>query len=274
MTDLIKEACAYAQTRVVTHFINMNTDMAQMISKNIFATTYICRSRMPIDTIRQLASQGFLDFAVNGAEELLADPMMLWMNQIVSMDCLAIATQMPQVFEFYLRTCFPFWHDTPPRWKHRILEMTFGLSSPFTADAFRQLICPGGQIRPIDVQEWIEDGCSLLRLVIFVYLKFCSDSDAGDCDTLLKETLTATDDLHYMVDPPYPSFDRFDSLSAFESATCRLLYETFHFRILSPYSLNPRRWLKRLRVNLQSLMSIIASCGHDILDFGRKEAAI
>lgn len=272
MTDQIKEACHYSQTRIVNHFINMNTDMAQMISKDVWATTYICTSNMPMDIIRQLSSQGFLDFAVDGAEELFADPMSLWMNEIISLDCLALATQMPELFEFYLQTCFPFWHDTPPSWKHKILEMTVGLNSPFTADALQQLICPGGHIRPIDLQEWIEDGCSLLRLVLFVYLKFCSDDGAGDWDSLLEETIKATDDLHHMVEPPYPSID--STRSAFESATRWILEEYFNIRIFSPLNLTPRRWLKKFRVNLQSLMSIIAGCGHDISKFGRKEAVI
>lgn len=245
------------------------------MTMDTWALSRILQGTMPIDIIRQLSSRGSFHSLANAAEDFLQfqDETMLWsISHLSSGYCLSSASQRQELFEFCLRTYFPFWNDLPPRRKQFILmfDLTTG---NWTADGLRHIICPDGVIRPIDTKAWNDDGASLLHPIFLKYLlhSFVT-ADSGKFKTLLKEAIQATDDVHrtfYSTLAPHFIEGPF---SALQEALMALMKLTFVWPGFPFEKLTVRGRLERMAVALQSLVSVIASCGYDLLKFGRQEA--
>lgn len=267
----MKLACTFSQTHIIKHFLDMNLDIAYITSTQPRTILDITRN-LPVDMILSLVGRGCLE-PINHTVEDFEN---LWANMTtthwVSMTVFTLVAPGREVFEVLLRTSFPFWRDYPPRRKHRIILNRLSFYE-MTADSLRRLvICPYGPVRPIDAQIWIDDGASLLSLVFSYYLRNSSNPDTGNWDTLLEEAIKASDDMHHILDSPFIFFEFNNACSAFKSA---LLWSIFRFRGWKREDkTTTRHELRELTVNLQWMMSILASCGHNLLEFGRQEAAI
>lgn len=266
-TDNIKWACLLSHNHIVNHLINMNADTAQTEFKDIASLMTPSMSCLPMETIRRLSSRGFLDPLAIAAEELLSLPTSPSWLLNDSLFYFAFTTHTAELFAFCFSTCVPSWRGISPGLKQQTVKLMFTSPNPWhpwPVDCARFLICPDSPIRPIDVQEWKEGGVSLLQLVFFIYLNLSRGAGFGDWSTLIEETIKATNDVHHLVKSPYPLSDISDACSAFESALVESLYNNLH----------SERGLKELRMNLKSLLSILTCCGHDLLEFGQKEASI
>lgn len=274
--DQIKVACEYSQTHMVQRLIDMNLDKMRDDITAKEASKMIFTDRLSMDVMQPLVSRGFFDSLSNGAQDFNILPLPIPANDatVSSFLCLSAASTRQDVFELYLRTCFPFWHTLRPRKKQMIL----GAIPPapnWTADAVRLLICPSGSVQAIDMRTWLDDGVSLLQLVMSLYLNSYPGGTKKDWHALLQEIIIVTDDLHLMLKPlDYYYGLSSDAFSAFKSALVPTLAYIFVYKHDWPGGWEAQDGLNQLTANLQSLMSIIASCGHDLLKFGLREAAI
>lgn len=248
----------------------MNLDIAYITSTQP-RTVLDIFEELPVDMILSLVGRGCLEPIILTVEDFDNRRINLSMNHHwVGMRALTLVALTQEVFEVLLRTCFPFWRDYPPRRKHWWILNRLS-SFKMTADSLRRLVIfPYGPVRPIDAQVWMDDGASLLSLVFSYYLRFSSNPDTGDWDTLLEEAIKASDDIHHILDSPFIYYRFRHSFSAFKSA---LVWSLFDFRDWKEDKTTTRHELRELTVNLQHMMSILANCGHDLLEFGRQEAA-
>lgn len=273
--DQIKLACLFSHTHIVKHFINMSVVRSDITAMNIFMTMAIVEGRIPLDILQPLLSDGsFLEPLFDAAQDLEVLPEPTGLLHGFSVLCLsAVVAREQDLLDLYLQTCFPFWHNLCPRRKMEILSFDFSLGN-WPADVIRRLICPNSPIRPIDAQVWIDDSASLLYVVLSSYLRPPVKAGDGKWDTLLREAIKATDDMHCMLESPNNSFGIRGTRSVFESALVFLLKPILSQRRHNWDKKTRRRGLKELTTNLQSLMSVLASCGHDLLEFGRREAVV
>lgn len=287
--DPFKMACDRLHIPIINYFISMNLDKPCIAAGlNEFTAITIPVSGLPIDILRQSVSRGLIDSLINAAEDfgILNEPMAYNFDGLLSIISLIFTMNCPESFELIFRTCFPFWRSLPPRRKQEILmPLPFGLSSYegdlfWTADAFRLLFCPDGPVRKIDVQAWNDGGASLLHQVFSCYLSSSRRRDRG-WKRLLEEVIEATDDMHYKLELPYAHVD-------FRALTCSAVYvgarsalEWTLVAVLNGLLMDAeapqapvRRVLKKLMWKLQAIMSVLDSCGYDLLEFGRQEAAV
>lgn len=255
----------------------MDVTRSDITEMNIIALIYIVLGGLSLDILQPLLSSGSLDPLLSAAEDLWDGPATWSYLEILSVHCLGAVARKQDLLDIYFRACFPHWQNLPPRSKHRILMLDFAPHAQgWTPDALRFVICPSSPIRPIDAQEWINDGASLLHLMFTYYLRIPSKAGNEDWSTLMEEVIKATDDTHYMMQGPFMSCMMEAAYTALESALVSGLYHIFFwdrclgFNLKRPISYG----LKVLTENLQSLMSLLASSGHDLLEFGRQEASI
>lgn len=268
--DQIKVACRLAQTPIVNHFINMDLDQWDTTPMDIWTVEEVCGGTMPIDVVRKVLSRGSCDSLASAAASVQPYDQGSWsFRQHRNVFCLSWTSQRQELLhEYCLRTHFPSWRKLPPRQKQDVLMSTLPFAS-WTANNLRLMICPDGPIRPVEAEAWNDDGVSLLHVIIPYYLMEFYEDHAGDFKTLLEEAIQATDDVHYMhtFKPRSHISGIGESCSAFQVALMSLLH----------YSVDLKRRigrgsLERLTMALQSLMSVLATCGHDLLGFGRREA--
>lgn len=273
--DQIKVACEFSQTHIVQRLIELNLDRMRDDDMGLDVVVVVATTRMSMGGVQTLASRGFFDPLSDAARdfEIFTDCFPSSAAAIYSVLCLSLAAVRQDVFEIYVRTCFPFWHILRPRRKQGILDIDSNATS-WTVDAIRLLICPRGSIQAIDTRAWIDDQASLLHLVLSLYFDSCRGDTTRDWHVLLQEVITATDDLHYMLEPVDTYAKSSQTCSALKSALVLTLNNILSYGRGSPGDTETQRALDQLTANLQSLMSIIASCGHDLLEFGRREAAI
>lgn len=272
--DQNKVACVLSHTHIVNYFIDMNLDIMSTTAMGIATVFAVFEGTMPIDIIRQLSSRGFFNSLANATEDFeLYNETVEWNGaHIFSAFGLVLASRRQELFELCLRAYFPCWYDLPPRLKQEILILGV-LFVGCTADGLRRIICPDGPIRPIDTKAWNNDGASLLHVLFHYYLLRNFVTDSEDFKSLLEEAIRATDDVHYVYHGFHPKtflLEEAEGVSALRGALSLL-------PIVTDISL--KVWtvhgkLSGMTVALQSLMSVLATCGHDLLDFGRKEADI
>lgn len=271
--DQIKLACYYSHTHIVKHFINMNLDITNLTAMDISAAPDIfgVPLAMPINIIRQLASRGCFHFLANAAEDFeFYNETLPWdMNLLWSARCLALASNWQELFDLCLRTYFPFWNDLPPILKQTMVMHGIGFGG-WAADGLRRLICPDGPIRPIDTKAWNDGDGSILHMVFSSYLVQSFRAEAGDFKTLLEEAIQATDDVHHASESENTWTDVRDYCTALQEGLLMLLNCGLDEGLTEER--NACRGLERLTRALQSLMSVLASCDYDLLEFGRQEA--
>lgn len=268
----IKVACICSNTHIVNHFINMNLGMTNMTAMDINTVLLIFRGTMPIDTIRRLSSHGCLEPLANVAEdfELCNEPE--WtIESMLKFYCLSLASQRQELLEFCLRTYFPFLQDLPPRQKRFIL-FCGSRQERWTADGLRHIISPDGPIQPIDTKAWNDDGVSILHVVFSYYLMQLSKAEAGNFKTLLEEAIQATDDVHHASESDFYFNGIAENCSALQQGLLTSLHDNFRSTASWKEGRTTRAVLEGLTTALQSLMSVLASYGYDLLEFGRQEA--
>lgn len=233
---------------------------------------------LPMDIIRQLSSRGSFETLADAAEGFgqlngTMTPRRLGEAQIFSTFCLFWASQRQELFEHCLRTYFPFWYDLPPKRRQGILMLDL-LMANWTAIGLRQIIRPNGPIQPADTKAWSDDGVSILHVVFVFYLLHYCEADAGDCDTLLEEAIQATDDVHRtFAREEFHHFGLTESFSVLQAAIMTLLKIRSYGTGMLLEKRVARGKLEKMTEALQSLMSVVASCGYDLLEFGRREAS-
>lgn len=265
-------ACKGSHTQIVNHLINMNLDITNTTAMSTTTVVSILEGKMPIDIIRQLSSRGSFHSLADALEDVGPYNEMTWeFNQIESAWCLALASRWQEFFDLYLRTYFPLWNDLPPRLKQDTVVFGIGYGM-WTVDGLRRVICPDGPIRPIDTKTWNDGNGSLLHVVLSYYLMQFSKAEAGDSKTLelLEEAIQATDDVHHASEPSDFFTDIREKCSALQEGLMMSLHYSFELApIRERYA---HTMLEILTRALQSLMSVLASCGYDLLKFGRQEA--
>lgn len=289
--DQIKVACRFSQTHIIQRLIQLNLDRLRSDTVTVVSCLMSDNTHLPMVTMQPLVSRGFFDSLSNAAQdfEVLADHVPTSFAHYSTIVCLSWVTIWQDVFELYLRTCFPFWHTLRPRRKQELFEL-FPIGTDWTVEAVRLLICPRGSVQAIDTQTWIDDGASLLHLVLSFYFTSHCENTTRDWPALLQEIITATGDLHHMLESLCPGgqisnacheleglYSRCQisgACSALKSALLLTLNNILRYGNDSPGDVAMQHGLKRLTAKLQSLMSIIATCGHDLLKFGQREAAI
>lgn len=273
--DQIKVACDNSQIHIVQCLIEMNLDRMRDDVTAFASRDMVSIARLPMGVMQSLASRGFFDLFSNAAQDFNVFTVRLSINKdnFHSVFFLSLLAFRQEVFEFYLRTCFPFWHTLKPRRKQDILELLSPYSD-WTAHAVRLLVCHHGPVQAIDTRTWVDDGASLLHLVLPLYFNSCYRDTTKDWHALLQEIIAATDDLHHILKDSPPIHGIRGARSALKSSLVLTLNNILGYG----HSLRDQKFirhiLKQLKANLQSLMSIVASCGHDLLEFGRREAAI
>lgn len=292
--DPFKAACEHSHNHIVEYYVSINLDKACTTAGMEYTATLIILSGLPIDILRRLVSRGLSNTLAIAASdlELLSEPLAHNSANLLSIVTLLWAVNHPETFELIFRTCFPFWRNLPPRRKQEILMLLpfeFGSINGIllqTVDAFRLLACPDGPVRKIDVQAWIDDGASLLHQVFSWYLNSPSRGRDRDWRTLLEEVIQATEDVHRRLELPCSRVSGYAGnidFNAFyigpQSALGWALVAVLNGllrpnRYILEENSNVRRLLKKTMVNLQATMSILASCGYDLLEFGHQEAAI
>lgn len=272
--DQAKVACINAQNHIVQRLIDMNLDKMRDITARD-ASEAIFTDRLSMDVMQPLISRGFFDPLSNAAQDykILPDFVPTDVETVASAMCLSRTSSRQDIFELYLQTCFPFWHTLQPRRKQLIMGQISNPSN-WTVDAVRFLICPSGFVQAIDMRTWFDDGVSLLNLVLYLWFHSCPGDTTKDWHALLREIITATDDLHLMLEPSFPFGLSSEACSAWKSALVPALNFILIYGHYWPRGRGMRGLSRQLKANLQSLMSIIATCGHDLLEFGRREAAI
>lgn len=297
--DLVKYATVHLQADIVEYFCNMdlNQPYIQSVARTLFESGLLMTPFL-IDILQQLVSRGVMDEIADEVEEaeLSGAPMTERLNDFMFVTMLYTiwTSHSPEVFELCFRTVFPFWHNLPPIRKQQLLMMEWTLQywcpqvfrawaaqeySPWTSDALRLLLSPERHVRKNDVQSWIGGGASVLHQVFLYFLRSESCTANQDWEILLRESLEATDDVqHRLRVPCVYELSFIGNCSALEFALvgelgriCGLEKvsiddDIFHTRI------STQRLLRRTMMKLQSMMSVIASCGHDLLEFGRREA--
>ena len=287
--DPFKVALFHLQYHFIQRFINMNqnAEVLMFVSDEELNSMELMEAfaGLPTDIMRQFIPRGFLDaFAdASGDFELTTQPVADSLVHESSVLLLSWLSKNPEIFVLCFQTYFPFWHGLPPRRKQAILMLEcpyslWGLPDigfgTWTADAFRLVLCPDGLVGSIDVQAWIDDGASILLQVLFCYLRSPYNSGAGDWEILLEDVIKATDDMHHRLDLESPWLEYNGTRSALEWALVEVLASLFSWMTQDWGKRLFHRALKKTIANLQTLMSILASCGHDLLEFGRQEADI
>lgn len=241
------------------------------------SATCLLLPRLPIDIIRHLVSRGLIDDLATEAEcELLNNTLEYSHARRLIPFSLAWTMNCPEKFDLVFRRCFPFWRNLPPIRKQKLLEplsFELGYGNVFqfwTPNVFRLLFCPDGPVRKSDVQAWTDGGASLLRQALSCYLTSSSRGLDRGWRTLLEEVVEATDDLHGRTFGGYYSGAR----SALEWALLGVLSGLLCVPMVNAKVPIRYRVLKKFTVKLQAIMSVLASCGYDLLEFGRQEAAI
>lgn len=269
----IKMACICSYPHIVNHFINMNLGMTNMTAMDIDTVLLTFRGTMPIDTIRRLSSHGCFEILANSAEDFeLHKGVSHWEEDFVASSfCLSLASQRQELLEFCLRTYFPSLQDLPPSQKR--LTLIFGsYEASWTADGLRHIISPDGPIRPIDTKAWNDDGVSILHVVFSSYLMQFSKAEAGNFKTLLEEAIQATDDVHHASESNFYFNGIAENCSALQQGLLTSLHTNFGWTATRTEERTARAVVEGLTTALQSLISVLASCGYDLLEFGRQEA--
>lgn len=295
--DQIKVACEHSQTHIVQGLIEMNLDrmrddltvadvlmmifkvrLSMGIMQSLLAADVLLmihRVRVLMHIMQSLASRGFFDPLTNADQdfEVLTDHISTDMDHVVSKICLSLVAIRQDIFELYLQTSFPFWYTLRPRREQEILE-SVSAATGWIDDTVRLLVRSRGSIQAIDTRTGIKDAASLLHLVLYSYFDSCRPETISHWHYLLQKTITAPDDLHYMLEWLSPFGEINGACSALKLALVLTLNNIFDIGHDSPGDTETQNRLKQLTANLQSLMSMIASFGHDLLEFGRREAAI
>lgn len=235
----------------------------------------ILGGNLPITIIRQLSSRGSFPSLDNAAEDVELNSGFRWRGrELIIAFGLSIATRREELFELYMRTYLPFLDDLSPSWKHYILTITID-HGRLTADGFRRIICLDGPIRPVDTKTWNDDGVSLLHLIFVLYLQHGLNADAEEFKPLLEEVIEATNDMHRKFhSTPLSRLISFqEAYSALQGAVMPLHCFGLHWLRFRFQKKTVRGRLEEMTEALQSLVSVIARCGYDLLEFGRQEAA-
>lgn len=273
--DPIKIACVSSHTHIVNHLINMNLGLTDAKVMGLWSSYSILQGTMPINIMRQLSSRGFFHPLAKAAEDLefQGESWLPSFYTILSASCLSIASHREELFELCFRTYFPFWNDLPPRRKQLMAQLSILFhDKTWTVDGLRHIICPDGPIRPVDTKAWNDDGVSYLHTISTYYLLHVFKVDAGESKTLLEEAIQATDDVHRVFYPKLGEFVGEGPWSAFQEAVMMSLFVNFQVMGTPLNGMTVRGSLESITVALQSLVSVIASCGYDLLEFGRQEA--
>lgn len=242
-----------------------------------FTMFEIFNGELPISIIRQLSSRGSFPSLDNAAEDFEFNGEFRWWesrseNERTSVFCLSIASRREELFELYMRTYFPFLGALPTSWKQYILPLIIHYRH-LTPDDFRRIICLDGPIQPVDTKTWNDDGASLLNPIFLFYLEHVLKANAEEFRPLVEEAIQATDDIHRAFHSTLRLSSSKPPCSAFQYAVMMLLGFNFGWpRFLFQRS-TVRGRLEEMMVALQSLVSVIAGCGYDLLEFGRQEAA-
>lgn len=260
----------YSHTHIVKYFINMDLDITNMTAMNMETVCRICQGTLPIGIIRKLSSRGSFHVLTSAAENFQFHNGVLnyGLDFMLGTWCLAFISRQ-EFFDLCLRTYFPFWNGIPPRYKQEILIIATVGSIGWPASGVRRLICPDGPIRPIDTKAWNDRDGSILHVVFSYYLMEFSKAKARTFKGLLEEVIQATDDMYYATRAGFlfPS-----------EAYCSALQTGLKMSLVHRFALRELRGrdtvstLERLTRALQSLMSVLASCDYDLLEFGRQEA--
>ncbi|KAG8161642.1 hypothetical protein KVR01_008629 [Diaporthe batatas] len=294
--NMLLLASGYGEAHIVRYFCDTNLDQPYIEAgacsiSSCWPLTLV--QRLPIEYAQRMVSRGLLQSMTDEVEDLevLSAPMseISHWGKSLTISYMMFTSHMPEVFELCFRTLFPLWHNLPPRRKQWILmqDWYFSCRYPYclylwgsvgfrtwTADALQLMLFPDRHVRPNDVQAWADDGASMLHQVLFYILRSESDIADHSWKILLKEIIEATEDVHHGLQ--VPRFRRLGSCSALELALLCALLRILRF---GPHKLDgkgyrwtTRRLLKLTLMKLQMAMSNFASCGYDLLEFGRQES--
>lgn len=280
-TDQIKYACLHCRTNIVERFIDIKLDAINTgitIADIFIMSTLSLLANRSMEIMHPMASRGLFEPIASAAAYDYENPIDADTNNLVSSAyLLAQLAGRQEALKIYIRTCLPYWHDLSPNRKQRFL-LSDANSSHWTPGTIRLVTCPNGPIEKSDVQQWREDDASLLCLVLGPYFNSFAEVQAEPgWHSLLLEVITATDDLHYMVNTPVPyelpvSYDLVPPVTAFGRVL--QLHRYYIGEVVTKQKVLTQSKVDNSNLRLQSLISLLGSCGRDALDFGRKEAAI